>query len=104
MAEKILEIKNLTKKYGSQTILDGIDLSIDKGEVVVVVGPSGCGKSTLLRCINSLEDIDAGEIIHDGHKIGMVFQSYELFPHLSVLDNITLAPIKVQKREKAEVI
>lgn len=103
MAEKILEIKNLTKKYGSQTILDGIDLSIDKGEVVVVVGPSGCGKSTLLRCINSLEDIDAGEIIHDGHKIGMVFQSYDLFPHLSVLDNITLAPIKVQKRDKAEV-
>ena len=103
MAEKILEIKNLTKKYGSQTILDGIDLSIEKGEVVVVVGPSGCGKSTLLRCINSLEDIDAGEIIHDGHKIGMVFQSYELFPHLSVLDNITLAPIKVQKRDKAEV-
>lgn len=103
MAEKILEIKNLTKKYGSQTILDGIDLSIDKGEVVVVVGPSGCGKSTLLRCINSLEDIDAGEIIHDGHKIGMVFQSYELFPHLSVLDNVTLAPIKVQKRDKAEV-
>ena len=103
MAEKILKIKNLTKKYGSQTILDGIDLSIDKGEVVVVVGPSGCGKSTLLRCINSLEDIDAGEIIHDGHKIGMVFQSYELFPHLSVLDNITLAPIKVQKRDKAEV-
>ena len=103
MAEKILEIKNLTKKYGSQIILDGIDLSIDKGEVVVVVGPSGCGKSTLLRCINSLEDIDAGEIIHDGHKIGMVFQSYELFPHLSVLDNVTLAPIKVQKRDKAEV-
>lgn len=103
MAEKILEIKNLTKKYGSQTILDGIDLSIDKGEVMVVVGPSGCGKSTLLRCINSLEDIDSGEIIHDGHKIGMVFQSYELFPHLSVLDNITLAPIKVQKRDKAEV-
>ena len=103
MAEKILEIKNLTKKYSSQTILDGIDLSIDKGEVVVVVGPSGCGKSTLLRCINSLEDIDAGEIIHDGHKIGMVFQSYELFPHLSVLDNVTLAPIKVQKRDKAEV-
>ena len=95
--------KNLKKKYGSQTILDGIDLSIDKGEVVVVVGPSGCGKSTLLRCINSLEDIDAGEIIHDGHKIGMVFQSYELFPHLSALDNITLAPIKVQKRDKAEV-
>ena len=103
MAEKILEIKNLTKKYGSQTILDGIDLSIDKGEVVVVVGPSGCGKSTLLRCINSLEDIDAGEIIHDGHKIGMVVQSYELIPHFSVLDNITLAPIKVQKRDKAEV-
>ena len=58
MAEKILEIKNLTKKYGSQIIIDGIDLSIEKGEVVVVVGPSGCGKSTLLRCINSLDDID----------------------------------------------
>lgn len=103
MAEKILEIKNLTKKYGDQTILDGINLSIDKGEVVVIVGPSGCGKSTLLRCINSLEKIDDGEINHTGHKIGMVFQSYELFPHLTVLDNIMLAPVKVQKRDKAEV-
>lgn len=103
MAEKILEIKNLTKKYGDQTILDGINLSIDKGEVVVIVGPSGCGKSTLLRCINSLEKIDSGEINHTGHKIGMVFQSYELFPHLTVLDNIMLAPVKVQKRDKAEV-
>lgn len=103
MAEKILEIKNLTKKYGDQTILDGINLSIDKGEVVVIVGPSGCGKSTLLRCINSLEKIDGGEINHTGNKIGMVFQSYELFPHLTVLDNIMLAPVKVQKRDKAEV-
>ena len=103
MAEKILEIKNLTKKYGDQTILDRINLSIDKGEVVVIVGPSGCGKSTLLRCINSLEKIDCGEINHTGHKIGMVFQSYELFPHLTVLDNIMLAPVKVQKRDKAEV-
>lgn len=103
MAEKILEIKNLTKKYGDQIILDGINLSIDKGEVVVIVGPSGCGKSTLLRCINSLEKTDGGEINHTGHKIGMVFQSYELFPHLTVLDNIMLAPVKVQKRDKAEV-
>lgn len=103
MAEKILEIKNLTKKYGDQIILDGINLSIDKGEVVVIVGPSGCGKSTLLRCINSLEKIDGGEINHTGHKIGMVFQSYELFPHLTVLDNIMLAPVKVQKCDKAEV-
>ena len=88
-----------------------------KGDVLVVVGPSGCGKSTLLRCINALEPIQGGTIKLQGmdirkgsknittlrQKIGMVFQSYELFPHLTVIDNITLAPVKVQKRDKAEV-
>lgn len=112
-----LKISGLVKSYGDNTILNGLDLSIQKGEVVVILGPSGCGKSTLLRCINGLETINAGEITLDGVKIsdnpkelpkirqriGMVFQSYELFPHLSVMDNILLAPCKVQKRKKEEV-
>lgn len=117
MAETLLNVKNLTKKFEGHTILDGMDLEIKQGEVVVVVGPSGCGKSTLLRCINALEPIQGGEIHLQGdlveygsknlaslrQKIGMVFQSYELFPHLTVMDNITLAPTKVQKRKKEEV-
>ena len=117
MAETLLNVKNLTKKFEGHTILDGMDLEIKQGEVVVVVGPSGCGKSTLLRCINALEPIQGGEIRLQGdlveygsknlaslrQKIVMVFQSYELFPHLTVLDNITLAPTKVQKRKKEEV-
>ncbi len=115
MAEKVLQIKNLIKEYEGKRILDGINLDIEQGEVVVVVGPSGCGKSTLLRCINSLEDIQGGQVVLEGEtigkdnlvqlrqKIGMVFQSYDLFPHLSVLDNITIAPTKVQKRDKDEV-
>ena len=117
MAETLLNVKNLTKKFEDHTILDGMDLEIKQGEVVVVVGPSGCGKSTLLRCINALEPIQGGEIRLQGdlveygsknlaslrQKIGMVFQSYELFPHLTVMDNITLAPTKVQKRKKEEV-
>lgn len=117
MAETLLNVKNLTKKFEGHTILDGMDLEIKQGEVVVVVGPSGCGKSTLLRCINALEPIQGGEIRLQGdlveygsknlaslrQKIGMVFQSYELFPHLTVMDNITLAPTKVQKRKKEEV-
>lgn len=112
----LLEIRNITKKFGDKTVLDGISLDVKKGEVVVVVGPSGCGKSTLLRCINALEEIQGGEILLDGEplgvgeknltlkrqKIGMVFQSYDLFPHLSVIDNITLAPRKVQKRSKTD--
>lgn len=98
-------------------ILDDVNLTVKQGEVIVIIGPSGCGKSTLLRCINALEPIQAGQILLDGEqiepksknltqlrqKIGMVFQSYELFPHLSVLDNIMLAPTKVQKRPKDEV-
>lgn len=117
MAETLLKIENLTKEYEGQKILDGIRLEVKKGDVLVVVGPSGCGKSTLLRCINALEPIQGGTIKLQGmdirkgsknittlrQKIGMVFQSYELFPHLTVIDNITLAPVKVQKRDKAEV-
>ena len=80
-------------------VLDNLSLEVKKGEVVVIVGPSGCGKSTLLRCINGLEPIQSGSIETDG-QAGMVFQSYELFPHLSVLKNMMLAPLKVQKREK----
>ena len=116
MAETLLKIENLTKEYEGQKILDGINLEVKQGDVLVVVGPSGCGKSTLLRCINALEPIQGGTIKLQGmdirkgsknittlrQKIGMVFQSYELFPHLTVLDNITLAPVKVQKRDKAE--
>ena len=116
MAETLLKIENLTKEYEGQKILDGIHLEVKKGDVLVVVGPSGCGKSTLLRCINALEPIQGGTIKLQGmdirkgsknittlrQKIGMVFQSYELFPHLTVIDNITLAPVKVQKRDKAE--
>lgn len=118
MENKIqLEITGLKKQFGSETVLDGIDLTVHKGEVVVVLGPSGCGKSTLLRCINGLEPPTDGEVFLDGIKItsnnkeitqirqriGMVFQSYDLFPHKNIMDNITLAPVKVQKRPRKEV-
>lgn len=118
MAEPILKLTEVTKKYGDHTILSRLSLSVNKGEVVVILGPSGCGKSTLLRCINGLEDIQSGEILLEGErishkkndmhqvrqKIGMVFQSYELFPHMDVLHNIILGPVKAQKRPKKEVI
>ncbi|MBO5292430.1 MAG: amino acid ABC transporter ATP-binding protein [Lachnospiraceae bacterium] len=114
----LLEVKNIVKNYGEGNVLDGVSLELRKGEVKVVIGPSGCGKSTLLRCINGLEKIQAGQILLTGNvltegktdwskvrqKIGMVFQSYDLFPHMSVLDNITLGPVKVQGREKKEVV
>lgn len=110
---ELLEIRHLTKSFGSSSILEDINITVKKGEVVVVLGPSGCGKSTLLRCINALEDIQSGEILIDGErivkgsrnmrKVGMVFQSYDLFPHLNVLDNITLAPRKVLKRDREQV-
>ncbi len=118
MAETILEVSKLAKSFdGGSAVLKEINFSIKKGEVVVVVGPSGCGKSTFLRCLNFLEQIDSGEILLDGkkidtsakalpkyrEKIGMVFQSYELFPHKTVLENVMLAPLLVQKRNKAEV-
>lgn len=117
MAEPLLSVEHLVKQYGSQMILKDINLNVYQGEVIVIVGPSGCGKSTLLRCMNALEEIQGGTVKLDGEpidpkrknltdlrqKIGMVFQSYELFPHLSVLENILLAPMKVQKRKKDEV-
>lgn len=115
--EELFRIENLVKKYDNEMILDKINLNIQRGEVVVLLGPSGCGKSTLLRCMNGLEPIQKGIIklqnqeVKTGsknlpalrQKIGMVFQSYELFPHLSVIDNLTLAPTKVQKRKKDDV-
>lgn len=115
--EHIIDISSLVKHFGDNAVIDGISLSVSKGEVVVLIGPSGCGKSTLLRCLNGLEPIQGGTVTLHGEpvihgdkslyrirqKIGMVFQSYDLFPHLTVLKNITLSPIKVQKRDKAEV-
>lgn len=114
----LLEIKNLRKTFDDGvTVLKNTSVSVEKGEVVVILGPSGCGKSTLLRCIDGLETIQGGEILLDGEvisnrkkdmylvrqKIGMVFQSYDLFPHLNVMKNILLAPMKVQGRKKEEV-
>ena len=114
----VLSAKDVIKNYQELKVLKGINLDIHQGEVVVIIGASGCGKSTFLRCLNGLEDIQGGDIILDNEikfsdakndmtkirqKIGMVFQSYELFPHLTILDNILLAPMKVQKRNKEEV-
>ena len=116
MENPLLSIKNLHKEFDRNIILKGVDLELNKGEVIVIIGPSGCGKSTFLRCLNGLEDIQGGEIYLGGkllqknakdissmrQKIGMVFQSYDLFPHKTVLENILLAPVKVQKRKRAE--
>ncbi len=102
----LLEIKNIKKSFGETQILNDISLSVERGEVIVILGPSGCGKSTLLRCINGLEQIQEGSIFLDGEeisnrkkdmhlirqKIGMVFQSYDLFPHLTVMKNLLLGP------------
>ena len=101
--EEVLKVEHLTKKYEDITVLEDVSISVKKGEVLVIVGPSGCGKSTLLRCINGLEDIQDGKVLIEG-KTGMVFQSYDLFPHMTVLQNLMLAPMKVQKRQKEEVI
>ena len=115
--DEILHIKNLSKCYGDTKVLKNINISVKKGEVVVIIGPSGCGKSTLLRCLNGLEEIQEGEVLLDDQvvnpnkknlsknreKIGMVFQSYDMFPHLTILQNVTLAPIKVKKRNRREV-
>lgn len=119
MAEQeiVLEAKNIIKQYGEGTVLNDVSLQIHKGEVIVLIGPSGCGKSTFLRCMNGLEQIQSGQILLDGkaitegktdwpkirQKIGMVFQNYELFPHMSVIDNILLGPVKVQGRDRKEV-
>lgn len=116
--EVVLEVKDLVKRYpGTEApVLDGLSLDVRRGEAVVVLGPSGCGKSTLLRCIVGLEDIQGGEVDVNATKvsgesrdsaarqrIGMVFQSYDLFPNKTVMGNVTLAPLVVQKRDKAEV-
>ena len=109
----MLELKNITKKFGSRTILNKLNLTIPDQQILAIVGPSGAGKTTLLRCLSGLEKIDAGEFLWDGQKfdptapdskshiIGVVFQSYELFPNLTVIENITLAPTLVLK-ESAE--
>ena len=113
----MIEIKGLCKSFGADEVLKGIDLSIDEKEVVVIIGPSGSGKSTLLRCMNHLEEPTAGEVVVDGitlsseaninkvrEEVGMVFQRFNLFPHMTVLENIMLAPIKVKHvaRDDAE--
>ncbi|NLJ16254.1 MAG: amino acid ABC transporter ATP-binding protein [Clostridiales bacterium] len=113
----LLKIDEITKFFGEHKVLNKASLTVEKGEIVVVLGPSGCGKSTLLRCINGLEDIQGGSISLDGNvitqkdtrwteirqKIGMVFQSYDLFPHMTVLQNILLAPLRVQHRKKQDI-
>lgn len=98
----LLEIKNLKKSFGKNEVLKDISLKVDKGEVLCIIGPSGSGKSTLLRCITILETQDSGIIDFDG-TFGLVFQDFNLFPHHSVMKNITNAPIKVQKRNKDDV-
>ena len=99
---KLFEMKHIKKSFGALDVLRDISLEVDKGEVLSIIGPSGSGKSTLLRCATGLETPDGGEIIKNG-KIGLVFQNFNLFPHFSVIKNITDAPIKVQKRDKKEV-
>ena len=110
----VLSVKNLTKNFGDNRVLKGVDLDVYEGDVVAIIGPSGCGKSTFLRCVNCLEDPSGGSIMFEGEdladmkvdinihrqKIGMVFQQFNLFNNLSVLDNITLAPLIVAKKNK----
>ena len=112
----MIEVKNLEKSFGKNHVLRGINETINEGEVVCIIGPSGSGKSTFLRCLNLLEQPTSGEVILDGEKInapdrdidkireklGMVFQNFNLFPHMSVLDNITMAPIKVKGQDRSE--
>ena len=111
----MIEIKGLRKSFGKDEVLKGIDLSIDEKEVVVIIGPSGSGKSTLLRCMNHLEEPTAGEVVVDGitlsseaninkvrEEVGMVFQRFNLFPHMTVLENIMLAPLKVRHTARGE--
>ena len=98
----LLEIKNVKKSFEGTEVLKDISLTVDKGEVLGIIGPSGSGKSTLLRCATGLETPDEGQILYEG-TYGLVFQNFNLFPHYSVMKNITDAPIRVQKRKKEEV-
>ncbi len=114
----MLEVKKIKKKFGKNEILKGIDLKIEKGDRIAIIGPSGCGKSTFLRCLNMIEPPTSGKIIFEGNdltnpktnlsevreKIGMVFQQFNLFPHLTVLKNITLAPVKLGLMSEEEAI
>jgi polar amino acid transport system ATP-binding protein len=111
-----LELRKVEKRFGPYAVLNGLDLNVEEHQVVCLIGPSGCGKSTLLRCINWLEPIQGGEIVLDGDRVsgpgidvnklrrevGIVFQSFNLFPHMSVLENVTLAPVKVLGRPRRE--
>ena len=114
MANAKINVSNLKKSFGSNEVLKGIDLEVAEGEVVCIIGPSGSGKSTLLRCLNKLEEVTDGHVLIDGQditekttdinkvreEIGMVFQHFNLFPHLSVMDNITLAPVELKRENK----
>lgn len=117
MTAPIIQIKNLTKRFGSRTIIDQISLDIAPGEIACFIGPSGTGKSTLLRCVNGLEDIQGGNILFDGKpvesrsrniidvrkRVGMIFQHFNLYPHLTALENVTLAPVIVHGEDKKTV-
>ena len=112
--QHLVELRAVRKAFGDNVVLDGIDLSVDRGEAIVIAGPSGSGKSTMLRCVNGLETVDDGEITFDGasisgavkglaklrSQIGMVFQQFNLFPHMSVLDNVMLGPVKVKGADR----
>ncbi|MGL5840505.1 MAG: amino acid ABC transporter ATP-binding protein [Aeromonas hydrophila] len=113
----LLELNAVSKQFGQNRVLDEVSLTVNAGEVIVILGPSGCGKSTLLRTLNGLEPIQGGDIRFDGElldantdwqrlrqRIGMVFQSYHLFPNLTVLENVLLGPVQVQKRERQEAL